>query len=178
MASFIWLKTIKNKHMKKILTVIAVAVIAFSMPGCKSKVKDADVKTSVEAALRGNPDYTAVMVDVTDGVATLSGEVKDETAKAGAEASTKEVKGVKSVTNNISIALPPAPPPASVEVTSDDALTTAVKDAIKDNTGVMADVKDGVITLTGEIRKTDLPKLMQKLNALKPKKIENKLTIK
>lgn len=162
--------------MKKNLLIIAVALMAFAMPSCKSKVKDADVKTSVENTLKANPDYSGVMVDVKDGVATLSGTVNDEAIRTGAETSAKNVEGVKSVTNNISVA--PPPPPAVVEVTADELLMTSVKDAIKDNTGVMADVKDGVITLTGEIKRTDLPKLMQKLNDLKPKKIENKLTIK
>jgi hypothetical protein len=39
-------------------------------------------------------------------------------------------------------------------------------------------VADGVITLTGEISKASLPKLMMSLNALQPRKIDNKLTIK
>ena len=79
------------------------------------------------------------------------------------------------MTNNISVA--PAPQ-APVEVTADDPLRTSVNDAIKDHPGVTASINDGVITLTGEIKKADLPTLMQKLNALKPKKIENQLTIK
>lgn len=162
--------------MKKNLLIIAVALMAFAMPSCKSKVKDADIKTSVENTLKANPDYSGVMVDVKDGVATLSGTVNDETIRTGAATSAKNVEGVKSVTNNIAVA--PPPPPPVVEVTADELLMTSVKDAIKDNTGVVADIKDGVITLTGEIKRTDLPKLMQKLNDLKPKKIENKLTIK
>jgi hypothetical protein len=39
-------------------------------------------------------------------------------------------------------------------------------------------VSDGVITLTGEIKRAELPGLIQKLNEIKPKKIENKLVIK
>ena len=39
-------------------------------------------------------------------------------------------------------------------------------------------MKDGVVTLTGEIQKTALPKVMQALSALDPKKIENKATVK
>jgi hypothetical protein len=44
--------------------------------------------------------------------------------------------------------------------------------------GVSATIQDGVVTLTGEIKRADLQKLMKSLNTLKPKKIENKLTIK
>ncbi len=73
----------------------------------------------------------------------------------------------------------PAPvPPAPVEVNSDDALTTGVKDATKDYPGVKADVNNGEITLTGEIKRSKLPDLMMSLNSLKPKKINNQLTVK
>ena len=43
---------------------------------------------------------------------------------------------------------------------------------------VNAAVSDGVVTLTGEIKRSELPSLIQKLNEIKPKKIENKLVIK
>lgn len=73
----------------------------------------------------------------------------------------------------------PAPvTPAPVEVASDDALTTGVKDATEDYPGVKADVNNGEITLTGEIQRSKLPDLMMSLNSLKPKKINNQLTVK
>ena len=39
-------------------------------------------------------------------------------------------------------------------------------------------MKDGVVTLTGDVKKSDLPKVMQALSAMHPKKIENKATVK
>ena len=63
-------------------------------------------------------------------------------------------------------------------VAADDPLTKGVADATKDFPGVKAEVKDGVITLTGEIKRAGMQKLMMGLNTLKPKKIDNKLTIK
>ncbi len=51
-------------------------------------------------------------------------------------------------------------------------------DATKDHPTVKASVNNGVITLTGEIKRDQLAKLMMTLNTLKPKKIENHLTIK
>ena len=71
----------------------------------------------------------------------------------------------------------PTPAPAPVEITADDSLTTGVKDATKDYPGVNATVNNGEITLTGEIQRSRLPNLMQSLNSLKPKKINNQLTI-
>jgi hyperosmotically inducible protein len=165
----------KQKLVKALLFFTAIVLISSVIPACKSKTSDTEIKTSTETALRGNPDLSAVRVEINDGVATLSGEVKDEATRLSAESAVATVKGVKSVTNNISVA--PAPQ-APVEVTADDPLRTSVNDAIKDHPGVTASINDGVITLTGEIKKADLPTLMQKLNALKPKKIENQLTIK
>ena len=67
---------------------------------------------------------------------------------------------------------------APVEIATDDALTTGVKDATKDFPGVKADVNNGEVTLTGEIERSKLQTLMMSLNSLKPKKINNQLTIK
>lgn len=165
-----------KKKLTKILFLFgAAAFLASLTPSCKTKVKDTDVKTSVETSLRSNPDYATVSVDVKDGVATLNGEVKDDATRTAAENAVKSITGVKSVSNNLTVALAPPPP---VEITADDSLTISVRDAVKDNPGVTAEIKGGVITLTGEINRADLSKLMQKLNALNPKRIENKLTIK
>lgn len=160
--------------MKTILAILAIVAFSFALPACKSKVSDADIKTNVEAKLQSNPDMAGLTADVTDGVVTISGEVKDAATQSAVNGAFADVKGVKSVTNNTSV----APPPPPVQITPDDPLTTAVQDAVKDHPTVSAAVADGVVTLTGEITKADLPKLMQKVNATRPKKVENKLTVK
>ena len=66
---------------------------------------------------------------------------------------------------------------APVEIASDDQLVSDVKDAVKDFPGVTAAVNNGEITLTGDITRERLPKLMQGLHALHPKKINNNLTV-
>ncbi|MEP6764481.1 MAG: BON domain-containing protein, partial [Gemmatimonadaceae bacterium] len=85
----------------------------------------------------------------------------------------KAVKGISSVADNATV----APPPPPVVISADDALKMTVAAALKDYSTVSADIKDGVVTLTGNIKKADLPKMMQALNALHPKKIMNKTTI-
>ena len=149
-------------------------ILFVSLAACNSKTKDADVKTSVDNAIAANSNLSGAYADVKDGVVTLSGQVKDETARASAETIAKGVKGVKSVTNNLTVAPPPAAP---VEITADDPLKASVDNTIKAYPGVVATVNDGVITLTGQIKRADLQKLMMALNTLKPKKIENQLTI-
>lgn len=73
---------------------------------------------------------------------------------------------------------PAAAAPEPVEISADETLQTAAKDATKDFPGVNAMVSNGEITLTGEITRDRLPTLMQALNAIHPKKINNNLTIK
>jgi len=156
-----------------LLFVICISII----PSCKSKPKDEDLQTAVAAKLSAVPELSAVTAAVKDGIVTLSGECKDESGKTTAENLAKEVAGVQSVVNQCTIAAPP-PAPAPVVIAADDPLSKGVKDATKDYPGVQSSVQDGVVTLTGEIKKSDLKKLMQSLHTLKPKKIENKLTIK
>jgi hyperosmotically inducible periplasmic protein len=160
--------------MKKLLTAALllagmVAVTGFS--SCKKKPKDADIKAAIEKALAADPATAATMVAVEKGVATLTGQCKDDACKTNCETVAKGVKGVKEVVSQLTV-VPP------VEITADDPLTKAVADAVKDYAGVTATVKDGVITLTGEIARDRLQKLMMALNGLKPKKVDASALVK
>lgn len=68
--------------------------------------------------------------------------------------------------------------PAPVQISPDDSLTTMAKDAVKDYPDVTATVNNGEVTLTGNITREKLPKLMMAVSAMHPKKINNNLTIK
>lgn len=140
-------------------------------------VKDSTIQQNVDAAIKANTDLAGISAVVNKGVVTLTGQCKDEMSKTAAEATIAKIDGVKQVVNNCTIAQPP-PPPAPVVITADDPLSKGVMDATRDYPTVKASVNDGVITLTGEIRRPDLKKLMESLHSLKPKKIDNKLTIK
>ena len=142
--------------------VVMVSVLILGAISCNKKPKDADIQASIESVLSADADMANMMVTVKDGVATLSGECKDEACKARCEAAVAKVEGVKSVVNNCTV----APPPPVVPPVS-DALSQAVADAVKDFPGVQTSLTDGVLTLTGEIKRTDLQKLMMSLNALK-----------
>ncbi len=143
--------------------------------GCKPK--DSDLQAKVEKNLQASPETSGVTVDVKDGVATLSGEVKAHNSMEKAAASAQDVNGIKSVVNNVTMQAPvvEAPP---VEVNSDATMMEGVKDATKDFPTVTANVNAGVITLTGSIKRSNLQTLMMSLNTLKPNKIDNQLTIK
>lgn len=160
----------KTFRLLSILT-LALALTA-GVTSCK-KVSDADLKKAAETALAATPGTSNVVVAVKDKVATLTGTVEDDAIKASAENVVKGVKDIKSVVNEIAV-VPPAPDFTKI----DAALKTALNDVVKDHKKVTFEVKDGVISLNGEIRKRDLPTLMQKVNALNPVKIENNLDVK
>ncbi|MBN8782900.1 MAG: BON domain-containing protein [Terrimonas ferruginea] len=164
--------------MKKMLAILVIASLAFSVTSCKSKPKDEDIRKEVMAALSSNAALSGLSAEVKEGVVTVSGGVSDESARSAVDAQLSEIKGVKKVVNNTTVAAPPAPPTNVPEITADDALTTAVRDAIKDHPTVKAEVKEGVIIVTGEIKRADLPTLMEKLQATKPKSIDSKGLVK
>ena len=64
-----------------------------------------------------------------------------------------------------------------VTVSGDDELRRGATDATKDFPGVTATVNNGEITLTGTLQRDRLPTLMQSLNSLQPKRINNNLTL-
>ena len=64
------------------------------------------------------------------------------------------------------------------EISTDDALNRGVTDATKDYPGVTATVNNGEVTLTGTIERDKLPKVLESVNGLHPKKVNNQLTIK
>jgi osmotically-inducible protein OsmY len=67
------------------------------------------------------------------------------------------------------------PAPDTTTATITDA---QLKDATKDFPSVQATVNNGEVTLTGTISRDNLPRLMQSVQALNPKKVNNNLTIK
>jgi hypothetical protein len=67
---------------------------------------------------------------------------------------------------------------ASPEISSDAALEQGLRDATRDYPGVTATVSNGEVTLTGTIEKDKVPTLLQSVNGLNPKKVNNQLTYK
>lgn len=88
----------------------AVALIA--APGCSvtrgqstvgEYIDDASITTAVKARFVGNKDVdaAAISVETLNGTVLLSGFAKSDTEKAAAEQIAAQVKGVKSVRNEI-----------------------------------------------------------------------------
>ena len=158
---------------KSIFSVALLLALGFS--SCKQK--DADVQTAVETKMKTNADASDVMVTVNDGVATLTGVVKDDATKAAIATAAKDVKGVKSVVDNTTVAeaVTVAPP----VIAADDPLMNNVMDATKDYPGVSATVTDGVVMVNGTISAANWKKLKMTLDGLNPKRVDGtQLTIK
>jgi len=160
------------KTFRFMTAITLILALGMSVASCK-KVNDADVQKAAQEALATDPALDGVVVTVQEQVATLTGIVEDDTAKTAAESAVAAVENVKSVVNRIDV-VPSAPDYSELDAT----INAALADALKDYKTVTATVQDGVITLTGEIKERDLPKLMEKLNALNPVEIVNNLSVK
>ncbi len=155
----------------KIKLITLVTVIATMMlVGCGAK--DSDIQKSVEEAIKGNSATANVNVAVADGVVTLSGEVADEAAKTAAGTAAQGVKGVKSVTNNITV----APPPPTAEADSGDKMK--IEDALKKAgfNDVTVDTSTTPATLRGSIPKGKSQELAKVVQEAAGKPLKNQTT--
>ena len=142
-------------------------VVSATMLFVSCKPKDADIKANVEKALKADPMMSNTMVDVKDGVVTMSGECKDDACKAMCEKTVAGVKGVKSVVNNCMVAPPPPPPPASLSTTIDAAKMQQVKDGLKDMPGVTVEFVGDKAVLKGAVTDKQRLTIMQLLASAK-----------
>ena len=97
-----------------ILAVVAAAVTLVTVSGCAvtrgqetvgAYVDDTVITTAVKARLLENKDVagTSISVETLNGTVMLSGFAKNATEKSTAERLAREVKGVKSVKNEIAV---------------------------------------------------------------------------
>lgn len=156
----------------KIKSILLGMSLALSLVACAPK--DADIQKEINEKLSDTPE---VQVTVQDGVATISGVCEDEAFKKNIQKSVKAVKGVKSVVNNCQIVAPQTAE-AAVIISPDTELDKSVHKVVDSYDGVSATVVGGVVTLSGEIKRNQLQPLIQSIQELNPKKVDNKLTIK
>lgn len=147
---------------------MAAATLSLALIFSACGPKDAEIKAAVDTAISG---VSGITVAVDKGVATVKGEYASEEVRASTNALIKGVKGVKAVADSATVT-------PSVVISPDEALRTSVTAALAAYPTLSTTIQDGVVTLTGEVKRADLPKVMQALSALNPKKIENKATVK
>lgn len=155
----------------RILIFSLLVIFASCKNGPSDKDIDQDLRTRLSSTAPG------VVSSVKDGVVTLSGTCPDQSCKESSESAANGTKGVKQVINNIIVNAPPAPAP-TVEINTTDSLQTSLNQLLTAYKSVKGSVDNGVITLTGDIKRSQLTPLMQSVNELKPKRVVNKLQIK
>ena len=159
---------------------ITIITLWFASMVCIISCKPSDdkINEAVKMALSANGALSTVTASVKEGVVTLVGEVEDESLRSLAETTIRDVKGVKSVVNSLTVK-PAGPTPEELNRMADDALQAKVTDGFTRYkvAGVTAAVSDSIVTLTGDIKRSDLQNAMKAAMEAAPKKVENKLNI-
>ncbi len=122
-----------------------------------------------------------IEVDVEEGNVTLNGQIGSDSLKQDIEDKTKIVGGgdIKSIHNNIIVNLP-EPEDAREkyhEILVDDVDSTLTRDVnlvLQDFPTITAQVKQGIIIATGNLEKSKIDTLKNKLEHIKPKGINMK----
>ena len=137
------------------LSLLALLIVV-TLVGCSTSTKSRDVADSVRKSLDqiGLKDVT-VSQDRNKGVVTLGGHVAAETDKAQAESLAKSIAAGQVVANQIAV-IPPGGESEARTVNSDldKGIENNLHAALIQNRllkGVKYDVKNGVVTLTGEV---------------------------
>jgi hyperosmotically inducible periplasmic protein len=150
----------QEKNMKKFVSHLAVVVVALTIGcliGCSSS-KSPDVAGLIRQSLnQAGLSDVSVSQDRDKGVITLGGHVTDDSAKAQAETIARSnAAGGAIVANEISVTPPGAESQArSVSSDLDDGIKNNLDAALIQNNlhkSVKYDVKNGVVTLSGDVR--------------------------
>ena len=114
---------------------------------------DQDIRRDVEAELVWEPDVqsTDIAVKVKDGIVTLTGFARSYSEKYAAERVAKRVLGVKAVVNDLEVKLAGGSERLDREI-AEDALDALKRDLPVSSQGLKAVVRDGWITLEGEVQ--------------------------
>ena len=158
------------KNFKSYFLILIFPCVAFVI-GCKSNGQG--VQQKIQNKFLANTRLSNAEVYVTDSVATLSGNVINDSDKISAERIARGEQGIKSVNDQINLTQPETTP----GVQNDKALHDGVISVTSNYKDVTATVHDGVVTLKGSIKKLNIRDLMHGLDSLKPKKINNQLSV-
>lgn len=150
---------------------LTVIVLVFTSLLYSCNANDSKIQESARA--KATSIDPGVNVAVKNGVVTLTGDVKNAATQDALAIAVKDVKGVKSVVNNTNVAA------SDVQVNPDNQIRAAIEENFlqKGIRDVDFTVAGGVVTLTGEVSRADLQKVMQAANEAKPKKVNNQLKI-
>jgi hyperosmotically inducible periplasmic protein len=175
----------RDMRARKLFFAMVPVILAWALAGCSDTNKSPDVADSIRKSLdqAGYKDVS-VSQDREKGVVTLTGTVATESDKAQAESIAKSGAGAQVVADQIAVR-PPGNESDAKAVDSDvDQAIGKNLDALlvknKLQKGVRYDVKNGVVTLKGDVpsqsRRSQLAKLA--LTVPNVKQVVNELEVK
>lgn len=172
------------KSNKLLLTVLTLLIVG-TLVGCSGTTNSPDVSDSIRKSLdQAGLKDVSVSQDRDKGVVTLGGHVPSDVDKSQAESIAKSIAGGQVVSNQIGV-VPPAVASDAKTVNSDldkgiekNLDAALIQHRLKK--GVKYDVKNGVVTLTGEVNSharraqvkkvaSAVPNVQQVVNELKVK---------
>lgn len=155
----------------RVFTVLSLSLVLL-LGACGGK-SDSDLQSAADKAIKDNETTSGVTVEVKEGVATISGDVKDDAAKAKAEELAK-VEGVKNVVNEVNVN---APAPVPEAKGNDSEVKSKVEEGLSKAgcAGAKVGVSDGVVTLSGTVDAKKMATCVQAANEGGAKKVINDL---
>jgi len=93
---------------KRYVSLLGVLVLVAAAVGCSSQPNDTQITSEVQSKLFADPSITGkqIYVSTQSGVVTLAGAVPSEMERAAAGNDASQVKGVKTVVNNLQVTPP------------------------------------------------------------------------
>jgi hyperosmotically inducible protein len=173
------------KTLKQCSTVLVMVVVG-TLAGCSpTSTKSPEVSDSIRASLdQANLKDVSVSQDRDKGVVTLGGHVAAEGDKSQAESIAKSIAGGQVVSNQIAVIPPGAESDAkTVNSDLDKGIEKNLDAALIQNRlhkNVKYDVKNGVVTLTGEVTSQSQRGQAEKVASAVPnvKQVVNELQVK
>jgi hyperosmotically inducible protein len=143
------------KNVRLFATLVTLFIVG-TVAGCSATTKSPDVSDSIRKSLdQAGLQDVSVSQDRDKGVVTLGGHVQSDGDKAQAASIANSIAGGQVVSNQIGV-IPPAAASEAKTVNSDldDAIEKNLDAALiqyRLHKDVKYDVKNGVVTLTGEV---------------------------
>lgn len=124
-------------------------------------------------------DYRTISYSVNDGVVTLAGVVETQQAKSSAESAARNIAHVKSVHNNIMVENTTNSNMYQNVMYSDETMRNSLKTRLNTDGfyDVNVDVNNGEVTLSGDLKRDELTRVMQIANEQNPRRVINNMTL-
>src|SRR6202140_4931240 len=172
------------KAVRFLVSLITLLIVG-ALTGCSGTTKSPDVSDTIRKSLdQASLKDVSVSQDREKGVVTLGGHVPTDGDKSQAEPIAKSIAGGQVVSNQIGV-IPPAAESEAKAVNSDldkgiEKNLDAALIQLRLNKGIKYDVKNGVVTLTGEVNSQAKRTRIEKVASAVPnvQQVVNELQVK